>query len=74
MRKIKYYYTAVEVADFLLISKQTLYNKITENRKHGANHKIPPYVKHGGKTLFPVKDFQKWIDNQKLVFSDRADI
>ncbi len=68
MRKAKFFYTALEVADFLLISRQTLYNKITENRKFGANHKIPPYVKHGGRTLFPVKEFQKWMDNQDLTF------
>lgn len=74
MRKAKFFYTTAEVADFLLISKQTLYNKITENRKYGAKHKIPPYVKHGGKTLFPIKDFQEWMNTQDLIFSENEDI
>lgn len=48
------FYTAEEVSQALCCSKQTLYNKLSENRQDKASHSLPPYIKQGGKTLFPI--------------------
>ncbi len=70
MPKIKpQFYTADEVAEALCCSKQTLYNKLSENRQAKACHSLPPYIKQGGKTLFPIPEFHHWIETQPLIRS-----
>ncbi|RLV59182.1 DNA-binding protein [Parashewanella curva] len=58
------FYTSDEVAEVLCITKQTLYNKIHENERLKKNHPIPPFIKSGGKTLFPIKLFNEWVSQQ----------
>jgi len=68
MPKIKpQFYTADEVAEALCCSKQTLYNKLSENRQAKASHQLPPYIKQEGKTLFPISEFHQWIESQPLI-------
>lgn len=70
MKKIEpLFYTADEVAEALCCSKQTLYNKLSENRQAKACHPLPPYIKQGGKTLFPIHEFHHWIETQPLILS-----
>lgn len=70
MRVKPLFYTMQEVADLLCMAKQTLYNKICENKKFGSIHSVPPYLKQGGKTLFPIEDFHTWYQNQPLIISE----
>ncbi|WP_345863027.1 helix-turn-helix domain-containing protein [Shewanella algae] len=72
MPKIKpQFYTSDEVAALLCCSKQTLYNKISQNRLNNACHALPPYIKHGGKTLFPIYEFHSWLERQTLIFNGK---
>lgn len=64
------FYTLDEVADAMRISKQTLYNKLCDNRKGKSEHLLPPYIKQGGKTLFPISEFHNWIKEQPLIKSE----
>lgn len=61
------FYTADEVSQALCCSKQTLYNKLSENRQAKAIHPFPPYIKQGGKTLFPITEFHNWVKTQPLI-------
>lgn len=61
------FYTAEEVSQALCCSKQTLYNKLSENRQDKASHSLPPYIKQGGKTLFPIIAFHNWVETQPLI-------
>ncbi|WP_346722185.1 DNA-binding protein, partial [Pseudoalteromonas ruthenica] len=63
------FYTSDEVEEAECCSKETLFNKLSENSQAKACHSLPPYINQGGKTLFPISDFHHWIETQPLISS-----
>ncbi|PAY03174.1 DNA-binding protein [Pseudoalteromonas sp. HM-SA03] len=60
----KLFYRIDEIADLLYVSKQTLYNQINSNKKNGSKFSIPPYIKLHGRLLFPIDEFDHWLQAQ----------
>ncbi|MCG7566562.1 Helix-turn-helix domain protein [Pseudoalteromonas sp. THAF3] len=60
----KFFYRSEEIAEFLFISKQFLFNQISKNKQGHGNYPLPPHIKIGGRLLFPVEDFHTWLDSQ----------
>jgi predicted DNA-binding transcriptional regulator AlpA len=61
MKKI--FYRVEEIAEFLFVSKQTIYNHIYQNTNFQSNIPLPPYIKINGRILFPVAEFETWLKN-----------
>ena len=53
----KDFYTVDEMAEKLMITRQSVYNKIHAGR---AGKSIPPYVKMGNLVRFRNSDYQDW--------------
>lgn len=54
------YLSEDEVAAILRLKRSTL----MKNRYIGKNH--PPYVKIGGRILYPRKELERWLKGQPL--------
>ena len=65
----KQFLTAKEMADQLGIEVSTIY--ATTSLKNRVNpavkvcHNLPPWIKRGGRILFPIEDYLKWKEAQK---------
>ena len=55
------FYRVEEIAKFLHVSKQTIYNHIHQNAKLHSNIPLPPYIKVNGRVLFPIAEFETWL-------------
>lgn len=66
----KMFYRMEEIAPLLLTSRRTLYNHIYQNRVNGTQYPVPPYIKLNGRILFPVDEFDSWVNAQPRIVSN----